>query len=62
MVTKWLSFLLRNKKRSNRSFSKGDVYKPTKDGVILYFKTDSIENTQKGSGIWRKYFISKKFK
>ncbi|MHC6201077.1 glyoxalase [Elizabethkingia miricola] len=26
---------------------KGDVYKPTKDGVILYFKTDSIENTLK---------------
>ncbi|HAT3992158.1 TPA: VOC family protein [Elizabethkingia anophelis] len=26
---------------------KGDVYKPTKNGVILYFKTDSIENTLK---------------
>ncbi|HFK5560489.1 VOC family protein [Elizabethkingia anophelis] len=26
---------------------KGDVYKPTKNGVILYFKTDSIENILK---------------
>ena len=26
---------------------KGDVYKPTKNGVILYFKTDNIENTLK---------------
>ncbi|WP_407485569.1 VOC family protein [Elizabethkingia miricola] len=25
----------------------GDVYKPTKNGVILYFKTNSIENTLK---------------
>ncbi|HFK5585905.1 TPA: VOC family protein [Elizabethkingia anophelis] len=26
---------------------KGDIYKPTKNGVILYFKTDSIEDTLK---------------
>ncbi len=29
------------------SLAKGDVYKPTKDGVILYFKTDNIEETLK---------------
>jgi len=26
---------------------KGDVYKPTQNGVILYFKTEDIENTLK---------------
>ncbi|WP_326984914.1 VOC family protein [Chryseobacterium sp. MYb264] len=25
------------------ALAKGDVYKPTKDGVIIYFKTDNID-------------------
>lgn len=27
------------------ALAKGDVYQPTKDGVILYFKTESIDAT-----------------
>lgn len=27
------------------ALAKGDVYKPTKDGVIIYFKTNDIEKT-----------------
>ena len=29
------------------SLAKGDVYQPTKDGIILYFKTESIDETLK---------------
>lgn len=27
------------------ALAKGDIYKPTKDGVVLYFKTEHIEET-----------------
>lgn len=27
------------------ALAKGDVYKPTKDGIIIYFKTESIDAT-----------------
>lgn len=27
------------------ALAKGDVYKPTKDGVIIYFRTDDIDKT-----------------
>lgn len=27
------------------ALAKGDVYKPTKDGVVIYFGTDSIDET-----------------
>lgn len=29
------------------ALAKGDVYKPTKDGIIIYFKTDNIDSTLK---------------
>ncbi|MBW3521046.1 VOC family protein [Chryseobacterium sp. NKUCC03_KSP] len=29
------------------ALAKGDVYKPTKDGVIIYFKTQNIDSTLK---------------
>lgn len=29
------------------ALAKGDVYKPTKDGVIIYFKTENIDSTLK---------------
>lgn len=27
------------------ALAKGDAYKPTKEGIIIYFKTESIDNT-----------------
>ncbi|UII75505.1 VOC family protein [Flagellimonas sp. HMM57] len=27
------------------ALAKGDIYKPTKDGAVIYFKTDSIDET-----------------
>lgn len=27
------------------ALAKGDVYKPTKDGIIIYFKTENIDET-----------------
>ncbi|PWN70719.1 VOC family protein [Chryseobacterium phosphatilyticum] len=27
------------------ALAKGDVYKPTKEGIIIYFKTESIDST-----------------
>jgi uncharacterized protein len=29
------------------SLAKGEIYKPTKDGVLIYFKTESIDSTLK---------------
>lgn len=29
------------------ALAKGDIYKPTKDGVIIYFKTENIDSTLK---------------
>ena len=29
------------------ALAKGDVYKPTKNGIIIYFKTDNIDETLK---------------
>ncbi len=29
------------------ALAKGEIYKPTKDGVVIYFKTESIEKTLK---------------
>ncbi|AQX06781.1 glyoxalase [Elizabethkingia meningoseptica] len=34
------------------ALAKGDVYKPTQDGVILYFKTENIEQTLKKAVEW----------
>jgi predicted enzyme related to lactoylglutathione lyase len=27
------------------ALAKGEIYKPTKDGIVIYFKTDSIDET-----------------
>jgi hypothetical protein len=27
------------------ALAKGEIYKPTKDGVVIYFKTENIEQT-----------------
>lgn len=29
------------------ALAKGEIYKPTKDGVVIYFKTDNIDETLK---------------
>ncbi len=29
------------------ALAKGDIYKPTKDGVVIYFKTENIDETLK---------------
>lgn len=29
------------------ALAKGDVYKPTKDGVLIYFKTENVDETLK---------------
>ena len=29
------------------SLAKGEIYKPTKDGVVIYFKTENIDETLK---------------
>ena len=29
------------------ALAKGEIYKPTKDGVVIYFKTENIEETLK---------------
>ncbi len=29
------------------ALAKGEIYKPTKDGVVIYFNTENIENTLK---------------
>lgn len=29
------------------ALAKGDVYKPTKDGIVIYFKTENVDETLK---------------
>ncbi|MFM7855148.1 MAG: VOC family protein, partial [Flammeovirgaceae bacterium] len=31
------------------ALAKGEIYKPTKDGVVIYFKTESIDKTLKAA-------------
>lgn len=40
------------------ALAKGEIYKPTKDGVLIYFVTESIDGTLKGNFQWRTSFVS----
>ena len=31
------------------ALAKGEIYRPTKDGVVIYFKTKNIKNMTKGN-------------
>ncbi|MGI9652275.1 VOC family protein [Chryseobacterium sp. RLHN22] len=47
IIMKCCFFLSKKHTGISGALAKGDVYKPAKDGIIIYFKTENINSTLK---------------